>query len=81
VRVSLARTGKWIADRGFFEGLMEVPEDLSASELKALMHERDAPQGRIAHLKPVLGLSESPPYWERPPAVLGSSPAEWPARR
>src|SRR5262249_28124927 len=25
VRVSLARTGKWIVDRGFFEGFMETP--------------------------------------------------------
>ena len=78
VRVSLARTGKWIVDRGFFEGFMEVPEDLPADELSKLMEERDAPQGRIRHLRPVVNLSETKPYWERPPAPLGSSAAEWP---
>ena len=80
VRVSLARTGKWIADRGFFEGFLEVPEDLPAEELGKLRQERDAPQGRLSHLRPVLVLSETPPCWERPPAPLGSSPAEWPAK-
>lgn len=81
VRVSLARTGKWIADRGFFEGFMEVPEDLPGSELKTLLQERDTSFGRVTHLRPALHLSETPPHWERPPAPLGSSPAAWPTRR
>ncbi|MBI1942548.1 MAG: CoA transferase [Betaproteobacteria bacterium] len=80
VRVSLARAGKWIADRGFFEGFMEVPEELAKEELKQLTEERDTAFGRIGHLRPVLGLSETPPYWERPPVALGSHPAEWPRR-
>ena len=80
VRVSLARTGKWIADRGFFEGFMEVPEDLPRDELQRLREERDAPQGRIGYLKPVLGLSETPPRWERPPSPLGSDAPAWPRR-
>jgi crotonobetainyl-CoA:carnitine CoA-transferase CaiB-like acyl-CoA transferase len=78
VRVSLARTGKWIADRGFFEGFRELPEDLPREELAKLMEERDSPYGRIRHLKPVLGLSETPPRWERPPVPLGSSAPLWP---
>ncbi len=78
VRVSLARTGKWIADRGFFEGFPEVPEDFPAAELKSFTQERDTAFGRIRHLRPSLGLSETPPYWERPPVPLGSSPAAWP---
>src|SRR3970282_1408645 len=57
VRVSLARTGQWIAERGFFEGFMEVPGELPRDELKNLMQERDTPQGRIGHLRPVLQLS------------------------
>jgi hypothetical protein len=42
---------------------------------KLLMQTRN-----FTHLKPVLGLSETPPRWERPPAPLGAHPAEWPAR-
>src|SRR5690348_1863828 len=53
VRVSLARTGKWIVDRGFFEGFLEVPEDLPAHALGKLLEERDTPYGRITHLRPV----------------------------
>jgi hypothetical protein len=36
--------------------------------------------GAIQHLKPVLGLSETPPYWERPPVLPGTHAAAWPAR-
>jgi crotonobetainyl-CoA:carnitine CoA-transferase CaiB-like acyl-CoA transferase len=78
VRVSLARTGKWIVDRGFFEGFLEVPEDLPAGALRKLLEERETPYGRVAHLKPVLELSETPARWDRPPVPLGSSPAAWP---
>jgi len=78
VRVSLARTGKWIVDRGFFEGFRELPEDLPREELERLLEERDSPYGRIRHLRPVLHLSETEPRWERPPVPLGSSAAQWP---
>ena len=78
VRVSLARTGKWIVDRGFFEGFLELPEDLPAAALKKLLQERDTPYGRVTHLRPVLHLSETPPHWARPPVPLGSSAPEWP---
>jgi crotonobetainyl-CoA:carnitine CoA-transferase CaiB-like acyl-CoA transferase len=80
VRGSLARTGKWIVDRGFFDDFASVPKDLEPEELKKLLVETKAPQGLIQHLKPVLGLSETPPYWERPPVPLGTHPAAWPMR-
>jgi crotonobetainyl-CoA:carnitine CoA-transferase CaiB-like acyl-CoA transferase len=76
VRVSLARTGKWIVDRGTVGDFASVPVELPNEELqKLLMQTRN-----FTHLKPVLGLSETPPRWERPPAPLGAHPAEWPAR-
>jgi crotonobetainyl-CoA:carnitine CoA-transferase CaiB-like acyl-CoA transferase len=79
VRVALARVGKWIVDRG------EVPEaaykaqpaDLPASELAPLFGELEAPDGRIRYLKPALSLSETPPYFARPPVPLGYHPATW----
>jgi crotonobetainyl-CoA:carnitine CoA-transferase CaiB-like acyl-CoA transferase len=77
VRVSLARTGKWIVDRGYEAALAGVPADLPEHELATLMEERDTSLGRIRHLKPVLGLSETPPFWERPPVALGTHPAAW----
>ncbi len=72
VRVSLARTGKWIVDRGFIEKFSSVGEP----EVKELLMK----SGNVTHLMPVLGLSETPPYWERPPVPLGTHKAEWPTR-
>jgi crotonobetainyl-CoA:carnitine CoA-transferase CaiB-like acyl-CoA transferase len=74
VRISLARTGKWIVDRGFVEGFTSAPSELSANELKTLLTEN----GNYQFLKPVLEMSETQPYWERPPAPLGTHPAAWP---
>jgi crotonobetainyl-CoA:carnitine CoA-transferase CaiB-like acyl-CoA transferase len=73
VRVALARTGKWIVDRGAVDPaspLAAIPEGLTA--------ETDSPAGRIAHLKPVLQMSETPPRWDRPPVPLGHHRPKWP---
>jgi len=76
VRVSLARTGKWIVDRGAVADFASVPAELPRDELKKLIIQ----SGKFSHLRPVLNLSETPPYWERPPAPLGTHPAQWPGR-
>jgi len=76
VRVSLARTGKWIVDRGFLDAFASVPPELPGDELKKLIMKTQ----NYSHLRPVLELSETPPFWERPPAPLGSHPPAWPPR-
>ena len=73
VRVALARTGKWIADRGTVEA-GEVPE----LDPAGLTTETASPAGRIGHLKPVVQLSETPPFWARPPVPLGYHRPQWP---
>jgi hypothetical protein len=80
VEVSLARTGRWIVDRGMVAGYSDVAEDLPDGEIQRLTVEIATSLGRIRHLKPVLVLSETPPSWARPPAPLGSHPPEWPSR-
>jgi crotonobetainyl-CoA:carnitine CoA-transferase CaiB-like acyl-CoA transferase len=77
VRVALARVGKWIIDRGDARAYRAVPDDLPDSELAPLMAEMDAPEGRIRYLKPVLELSETPPYFARPPVPLGYHQPVW----
>jgi crotonobetainyl-CoA:carnitine CoA-transferase CaiB-like acyl-CoA transferase len=77
VRVALARVGKWIVDRGEAAGFRSLPEDLSEAELDRLCAEMDAPDGRIRYLKPVLQLSETPPYFSRPPVPLGYHRPVW----
>jgi len=74
VRVSLARTGKWVVDRGVIEDFASVPVELPRDELQKLIMQT----GKFSHLRPVLELSETPPGWERPPAPLGSHPPTWP---
>jgi crotonobetainyl-CoA:carnitine CoA-transferase CaiB-like acyl-CoA transferase len=82
VRVSLARTGKWIVDRGLLaeDALKGAVDELPAEEIERLCTETDAPDGRIRHLKPVVGMSETQPYWARPPVPLGFHRPEWPPR-
>jgi crotonobetainyl-CoA:carnitine CoA-transferase CaiB-like acyl-CoA transferase len=77
VRVALARVGKWIVDRGTVSEYRDLPEDLPEAELAALLGEMDSPGGRIRYLKPVLQLSETPPYFSRPPVPLGYHQPAW----
>jgi len=73
VRVSLARTGKWIVDQGMAEGYATAA-GLRKEELQSLIMQN----GKYSYLKPVLELSETPPKWDRPPSPLGRHPATWP---
>jgi crotonobetainyl-CoA:carnitine CoA-transferase CaiB-like acyl-CoA transferase len=82
VSVALARVGKWIVERGLLpeDAYRGVPEELPPEELEPLYGEMDSPAGRIRHLKPVLQLSETPPFWSRPPVPLGTHAPAWPDR-
>ncbi|MGH8708534.1 MAG: CoA transferase, partial [Burkholderiales bacterium] len=73
VRVALARTGKWIVDQGTVDAAQAV-------EPQAATMETRSPAGLITHLKPVVQLSETPPFWARPPVPLGHDRPEWPAK-
>jgi crotonobetainyl-CoA:carnitine CoA-transferase CaiB-like acyl-CoA transferase len=73
VRVALARTGKWIVDRGAVDAAAAPAEEMPG----LLMHTR-SPAGLISHLKPVVQLSETPARWARPPVPLGHHRPEWP---
>jgi crotonobetainyl-CoA:carnitine CoA-transferase CaiB-like acyl-CoA transferase len=78
VRVALARVGKWIVDLGQVGGFNNLPEDLPEAELRQLLGEMEAPDGTIRYLRPVIRLSETPPYWSRPPVPLGTHAPAWP---
>jgi crotonobetainyl-CoA:carnitine CoA-transferase CaiB-like acyl-CoA transferase len=71
VRVALARVGKWIVDRG-------TADFSSAVEPQGATMETESPAGVITHLKPVVQMSETPPFWARPPVPLGHHRPEWP---
>lgn len=74
VRASLAQSGMW------FTRLGPVCDPAAASgpgNTDDLTVETDTAWGRLRHLAPAIELSETPAYWARPPAPLGSHPAAW----
>ena len=83
VRISLAQVGKWIVDLGEIPAadLRGVPSEFTSAELASWSMVSDTPSGRLQHLKPVVQLSETPPYWARPSVPLGYHPPVWPAQR
>lgn len=82
VRISLAQTGRWLVDRGQVpeSELVGVPVEFTPEELARWTMTSDTPVGRLGHLGPVVGLSETPPYWARPSVPLGYHEPVWPAR-
>ena len=82
VRASLAQTGRWLVDRGQVpEGeLGDVPEEFTADEIVRWSTSSDIPSGKLRHLAPVLELSETSPFWQRPTVPLGYHQPVWPER-
>ena len=76
VRVSLCQSGMFIYRQGKVD--FDAPDmDLSMAELDAIRTRSEPKQGPIKHLSPVLQMSETQPYWERPTPVLGGDKPEW----
>jgi crotonobetainyl-CoA:carnitine CoA-transferase CaiB-like acyl-CoA transferase len=82
VRASLARTGKWIVDRGLLDAaaIAGVPKELPDQEIARIVTETDSPLGLIRHLAPVAQMSRTSPRWSRPPVPLGHNAPAWPMR-
>jgi hypothetical protein len=80
VRVSLARTGRWIVDRGLLDraALSDVPNDLSPEEINQLTRETITPVGKLRHLGPIAQMSDTRAFWARPPVPLGTDRPRWP---
>jgi len=81
VRISLAQVGKWIVDLGEVpaDAARAAPAEFTAAELERWSMVTDTPSGRLRHLRPVVQLSETPPYWARPSVPLGYHQPVWPA--
>ncbi|HUN40583.1 MAG TPA: CoA transferase [Acetobacteraceae bacterium] len=82
VRISLAQVGKWIVDLGEVpeSAARDAPAEFLPEELERWSMVSETPAGRLRHLRPTVGLSETPPYWARPSVPLGYNKPEWPER-
>src|SRR5258708_37762012 len=80
VRISLAQVGKWIVDLGEVPAtsLKDVAAEFGKAELEHWSTTSETPSGRLRHLKPVVQLAETPPYWARPSVPLGYHRPVWP---
>ncbi|MGE0419115.1 MAG: CoA transferase [Acetobacteraceae bacterium] len=79
VRVSLAQTGRWVESLGRVQGEdARMRSPLSHDDLGPLWQQRDTAFGRLGYVGPVVGLSETPPCWDRPASPLGTHPPAWP---
>jgi crotonobetainyl-CoA:carnitine CoA-transferase CaiB-like acyl-CoA transferase len=81
VRISLAQVGKWIVDLGEVPAaaLGDVPHEFPRAEIERWSTVSQTPSGPLRHLKPVVQLSETPPYWARPSVPLGYHRPVWPS--
>ena len=81
VRISLAQIGKWIVDLGEVpDAARAAPAEFTPEELERWSMVSETPSGRLRHLKPVVQLSETPPFWARPSVPLGYHRPVWPER-
>jgi crotonobetainyl-CoA:carnitine CoA-transferase CaiB-like acyl-CoA transferase len=81
VRVSLARTGQWICERGLLDAqaVAQVPKELSEEEIARITQEVASPLGSVRHIAPAARMSETAPRWALPPVSLGHDEPAWPA--
>ena len=76
VRVSLCQSGMFIYRQGDV-GYQEPGMDLSEAELSGLLVESQTASGTIRHLGPVVRMSETQPFWDKPTPVLGGDRPDW----
>ena len=75
VRVSLARTGRWLQSLGRIAGGLGCPDPVPGD---GLFEESESGFGRLRAIRHAAQLSETPARWERPSVPLGSHPPRWP---
>jgi crotonobetainyl-CoA:carnitine CoA-transferase CaiB-like acyl-CoA transferase len=77
VRVSLARTGRWLWNLGRVADGFKTG-DLKSESVKPLLEELVSGFGTLSSVKPSAILSRTPAWWARPSMPLGSHPPRWP---
>jgi len=76
VRVSLCQSGMFIYRQGDV-GYQPAGMDLSAAELDGLLVESQPASGKVRNVGPVVRMSETQPFWDKPAPVLGGDKPAW----
>jgi len=76
VRLSLAQTGRWLQSMGQVEGGWRAPE-VTVDDVQDCLESVDSPFGRVRGTSPAERLSETPPFYGRPPVPIGTDEARW----
>ncbi|THJ55647.1 CoA transferase [Candidatus Frankia alpina] len=79
VRVSLARTGRWLQELGHHDTLAQP--DPTADDVAAYRACLNSEFGELSYIRPAATVAGVAPRWVSPPAPLGTSPAAWAAPR
>ncbi|MEM7363024.1 MAG: CoA transferase [Pseudomonadota bacterium] len=78
VRVSLARTGMWYVAQPRIPDDLPLPATgLASGDVLNFETSSDVTEGRITHLAPVVQLSRTQPFWERPAPGNGADKPIW----
>jgi crotonobetainyl-CoA:carnitine CoA-transferase CaiB-like acyl-CoA transferase len=82
VRVSLCQTAEWVHRLGRVSDGRDARTlaEPTLDDVADLLIETDTPFGRVRHVAPAVGLSETPATWTRPAVPPGTHQAAWPPR-
>jgi hypothetical protein len=76
VRVSLARTGRWLQSMGLVEDGQNVP-DPQLDDVRDMLQTIASPFGSLTCTQPPERMSLTPPYWGSPPVPIGTDAPRW----
>jgi crotonobetainyl-CoA:carnitine CoA-transferase CaiB-like acyl-CoA transferase len=76
VRVSLAQTGRWLQSMGQMEEGWRAP-DVKIDEVQDCLESVKSPFGLVRGTSPAERMSETPPFYGRPPVPIGTDAAHW----
>ncbi|WP_133647646.1 CoA transferase [Paraburkholderia flava] len=76
VRVSLAQTGRWLQSMGQIEDGWRAPE-VTLDDVADCVETVESPFGRVLGTQPAERLTETPPFFARPPVPVGYDDARW----
>ncbi|MGF6755425.1 crotonobetainyl-CoA:carnitine CoA-transferase CaiB-like acyl-CoA transferase [Paraburkholderia sp. GAS42] len=76
VRLSLAQTGHWLTSFGQVADGWRTP-DVTFDDVQDCLETVDSPFGRVTSVMPAERLSETPPFYARPPVPIGTDDARW----